>query len=105
MKDLYDYLPSEYSWWELESEYSLERLNETIPTPENIRIIFCCEWCEGYHVAELKDIRLDVDGDYDFCCPEEEQELGEYEKYLYADYLPEKLEEIFKTASFEKNYV
>ena len=105
MKNLSDYLSSEYSWWERESEYSLEHLNETIPTAENMRIIFLCEWCENYHVAELKDIRLDGEGNYQFCCPEEEQEWGECEKYLYADYLPEELGEIFKTSSFEKNYV
>lgn len=106
MKNLYDYLPKEYSWWELVDEYSLKKLNETKPTEENIRIIFFCDngGCQEYHVADFKDIKLHHDGDYDFCCPNMKQELGGFQAYLDAEYLPEELEVIFNVAPFAKNY-
>ena len=74
MKNLQDYLSPQYSWWTLWGEdqvETIEALNPEIkPTAENLRIIFPCDYCTEYHVAELKDIKLHVDGDFDFCCPE-----------------------------------
>lgn len=103
MKNLSEYLSPEYSWWMI-IDGGIARVNETEPTAENLRFIFFCEeGCEQFHVAEMNDIRLHEDGDYDFCCPE--QGLEELQQYLGKDNLPEELEEIFKTASFEKNYI
>lgn len=105
MKKLQDYLSPQYSWWILrgEDDAEMEALNPEIkPTAENLRIIFPCNCCTEYHVAELKDIKLHDDEDYDFCCPE--SELGSFEHYVSPEELPECLKEIFSSASFEKNY-
>lgn len=105
MKNLQDYLSPQYAWWVLrgEDEAEIEALNPEIkPTAENLRIIFPCNCCVEYHVAELKDIKLHDDGDYDFCCPENTSD--DFVFYISPDKLPECLKEIFSSASFEKNY-
>ena len=105
MKSLQDYLDHQYSWWILNGNEGeeMEELNPEIkPTAENLRIIFLCNCCGEYHVAELKDIKLHDDGDYDFCCPGDT--LGSFVFYISPDDLPECLKEIFSSASFEKNY-
>ena len=105
MKNLQDYLDHQYSWWALMGEdqvETIEALNPEIkPTAENLRIIFPCNYCTEYHVAELKDIKLHDDEDYDFCCPEN---TSDFVFYISPDDLPECLKEIFSSASFEKNY-
>ena len=105
MKNLQDYLDPQYSWWILsgEDEEEMVALNPEIkPTDENLRIIFSCNCSAEYHVAELKDIKLHEDGDYDFCCPE--SGLGRFESYVSPEDLPACLKEIFSSDSFEKNY-
>ena len=105
MKNLQDYLSPQYSWWALRGEDQveiIEALNPEIkPTAENLRIIFPCNYCTEYHVAELKDVKVHDDGDFDFCCPEA---LDDFVFYISPDDLPECLKEIFSSASFEKNY-
>ena len=106
MQNLQDYLSTEYSWWVFNEgdDNLLIALDAKVkPTAKNLRIIFPCPNCGEYHVAKLKDIKIDDTGDYNFCCPEY-TELGEYEGYISLDDMPECLEKIFKEASFEKNY-
>lgn len=107
MQYLREYLDPKYSWWLADSRYLIS-LNEVPPTAENLRIIFYCEECDGaenlpYHVAKLEDIKIDQDGDYNFCCPEYDYD-GSYQECVDCSELPEELKDIFESTSFEKVY-
>ncbi|MFR0822309.1 MAG: hypothetical protein ACLU84_07050 [Clostridia bacterium] len=107
MKDIIDFLPSEYSWWLLNEDNELHRLNETEPTVENVRILFKCESCDdselNLHVLKVSELKVHSDGDYDACCPYNE-ELEEYEAFIQEDEVPTILMDIFHSVTFKKNY-
>ena len=108
MKNLNDYLSSEYSWWILTKDNEIQPLNLTVPNGENIRIIFHCSTCSAenetpvFHVIELKEIKKSTDEDYDACCPLDKK--GENQAYIGRYEIPDILLEFFKTTSFEQNY-
>ena len=108
MKNLSEYLSSEYSWWELNDDNELQPLNEVTPTKENVRIIFRCDTCSAdratsvHHVAEVKELKKCMDGDFDACCYLDEN--GQNQRYLSQYEIPSELQEIFDSTTFESNY-
>lgn len=102
MKQLSDYLPKKYSFWQAKNGMIIA-LNDTVPTKENLRIIFWCEHCKEYHVAKLEDIKQDDDENYDLTCPKS-YKLGEFQDYIYEGDIPEILRKIFQECTFETNY-
>jgi len=73
-------------------------------TTKDVRFLFPCDMCEYafLHEAKLKDVKVDVDNDYNFCCPCSHKP-GEHSTFLYADNLPEELQLIFAEMEFECN--
>lgn len=96
-------LDSKNSYWKME-DGRLIRLNDTPINTDNVYIVFWCVSCEGddetgYHAIPYKKLKVDRDGDYVACCPNDE---GFYQSYLSADCVPEELEELFLETEFEK---
>ncbi len=100
--DLKDYVDEKYSWW-IAFLGELTKVNDTNPSPENIRIIYLCSMCNEVHVVQVQDIKLHEDGYYDLCCPKYNLKkfCGEN---INPEEIPEELKEVFLKTSFEKNY-
>ena len=93
MKNLYDYLSPEYSWWVVGWDNTVRCVNETKPTKENIRFIFYCDDCDADHVAELKDICRNEFRDYSFRC---EHHKEDYQTYISRYKMPKEIEELLR---------
>ena len=91
-------LDPNYSYW-LADGGNTKRLNDIEPTAENLRIVFKCTICSGYHVIPYTDLKIDNDGDYLVFCPENKD--GHYETWIFGCYVPEELKTLFDETEFE----
>ncbi len=102
-KEFLEKLDHKNSYWKME-DGRLIRLNDTPINTDNVYIVFWCVSCDGddetgYHAVSYKKLKVDQDGDYVACCPNDE---GFYQSYLSADSVPAELEELFLETEFEE---
>lgn len=102
-KEFLEKLDHKNSYWKME-DGRLIRLNDTPINTDNVYIVFWCVSCDGddetgYHAVSYKKLKVDQDGDYVACCPNDEVF---YQSYLSADSVPAELEELFLETEFEE---
>ena len=85
----------------------VSRLNNTLINTDNVYMVFWCTSCDGddgkdYHIIPYTDLKIDKEGDYLACCPNEDEDEEPYcENYLSADCIPVELKKLFESTEFE----
>ena len=100
-------LDPQKSYWEMCSGI-VSRLNNTPINANNVYMVFWCTSCDGddgkeYHVIPYTDLKIDKEGDYLACCPNEKGNSSDEaycENYLSGDCIPFELRGIFESAEF-----
>ena len=103
-KEFIQKLDPKNSYWEMRCGI-MTQLNRVSINPNNVWVVFWCSFCDGeneteYHAVPYTKLKVDEEGDYVVCCPNNPE--GRLENYVSGDCIPDKQKELFKKTKFEK---